>query len=372
MNEETYRLNSRLSTEEGEYLVQTLNDNNRWCVTSSLFSDGILLESRDETIDRNASPEEMLQLVKETHEDRTKELEYLITVYGEVLNSQNPEQMQYLGEALFFKKMNHEAMRLFRSAVELRAEFHQAWKNLGLVYFEMQSWKEACEAFLRAVELRPNFADYRNRLGEAYLALDSCKRAVIEFDEAVKINVYYGEAYLNLALAYILNAIRREDFKLFSSYSDSTTEMLQKAEVLMPDMANQEYLEAKKYFEKGELEHAFQKLLNVREKRKRASRNRFSNSYMKFMLGSNQVNERFLSRRIKSIKEEIAINPHYADLHHDLAVAYTLMGSYIHQKAVEEYDKALSINPEFEKARRNLKLSQNELKGFQILIKAIM
>lgn len=93
---------------------------------------------------------------------------------------------------------------------------------------------------------------------------------------------------------------------------------------------------------------------------------------MKFMLGANRVNERLLTKRIKSLQAAIQANPHYADIHHELAIAYTLLGSFIHRKAVEEYESALEINPEFERAKRNLKLAENEIKGFEVLVKAIM
>jgi tetratricopeptide (TPR) repeat protein len=240
------------------------------------------------------------------------------------------------------------------------------------VQFQLGGWQDARASFSKCVELCPEFADYRNHLGEAYLALDSCKRAVIEFEKAVKINVYYGDAYLNLALAYVLNAIRREDFKLFSNQAEKTAELLKKAEMIMPDMVDQAYLEGKKYLEEGDLENAFQRLLAVREGRKEQKWQEFSSSYIKFMLGANRVDEGLLTRRIKSLKRAISINPHYADLHHELAIAYTLLGSFIHRKAVEEYEEALTINPDFARAKRNLKLAENEIRGFEALVKAIM
>jgi Flp pilus assembly protein TadD len=365
-------LNSRLATSEKEYLVQTINDQNRMRVLSSVFSEGELIDTQEETLETGIQSEEVLRRVKEAHEERTKELEYLIEMYGEVSRGDQAEQMLYLGQALYYKKMFSESAKLFARASELRPEYHEVWNQLGIVRFALGNRQEACTAFSKCVELKPNYADYRNHLGEAYLALDSCKRAVIEFEEAIRINVYYGEAYLNLALAYILNAILREDFKLFSNQNEKTEEMLKKAEMIMPEISDQEYLEGRKFLERGDLEKAFQRFLLVRERRKDSRRLEFSNSYLKFMLGSSQVNEKLLTRRIKHLKSTIAVNPHFADLHYDLAVAYTLLGSFIHTKAVEEYNKALAINPDYERAKRNLKIAENELKGFDVLIRALI
>lgn len=372
MSDQTYRLNSRLATPEKEYLVQTINDSQRGRVLSSVFSEGELVETQEEPLDAGKNAEEILKRVKEAHEEKTKEFEYLIDMYRRVVQGEEIEQMVYLGQALFYKNMFLEATNLFSRATELDPEFHRGWSHLGMARFKLSMWQESCDAFAKSVELKPHYADYRNSLGEAYLAVNSCKRAVIEFEEAVKINVYYGEAYLNLALAYMLNAVRREDFKLFSNQSEKTSEMLKKAEMIMPEMVDQVYLEGQKYLDKGDIEKAFGKFLGVREKLKDRKRQKFSNSYLRFMLASNEVNERLLSRRIRNIKDAISVNPHYADLHHELAIAYTLLGSFIHNKAVEEYNKALAINPDFERARRNMKLAENEIKGFDVLLKAIL
>jgi len=372
MKDQIFRLNSRLSSPEREYLIQTVNDQNKNCVVSSVFVEGELLETQKDILDKGIEHDQILRRVKETHEERTKELEYLIGIYQETVESEQVEMMVCLGQALLYKRMYDEATKLFVRATEMNPDYHQAWVHLGIVQFRQEKWQDACTSFSKCVELCPGFADYRNHLGEALLTLDSCKRAVIEFEEAIKTNVYYGDAYLNLGLAYILNAVRREDFKLFSGQAEKTAEMLKKAEMIMPDIVDQTYLEGKKYLEQGDLEKAFQKFLVCREKRKEQRWKEFSNSYMRFMLGANRVNERLLTRRIASLKAAISVNSHYADLHHELAVAYTLLGSFVHTKAVEEYEKALAINPDFERARRNLKLAENEIRGFEVLVRAIM
>jgi tetratricopeptide (TPR) repeat protein len=372
MSDQTYRLNSRLATPEREYLIQTINDTNRGRVLSSVFSEGKLIDTQEDPLNGITRSEDVLQRVKDAHEDKKRELEFLIESYKATIDSESVDQMVSLGQALIYKNLLIEARNLFARSTDLDSDHHQAWAQLGMTHFAMSNWHDSCSAFGKAVELKPEFADYRNNLGEAYIAIDSCKRAVIELEQAVKINVYYGDAYLNLALVYILNAIRREDFTMFSKQTEMTEEMLRKTEVIMPEAVGQDFLEGRKYLEKGDLEKAFQRFLAVRERNKVAKRQKLANSYLKFMLGSGGVDEKLLTRRIKSLKEAMITNPHYADLHHDLGAAYTLLGSFIHKKAVEEYGKALAINPEFKRAKRNLKLAENEIKGFDVLMKAIL
>jgi tetratricopeptide (TPR) repeat protein len=317
------------------------------------------------------SEPELLELVKNTHRERKEEVEHLFIRFREALQSNDLEQIDYLGLALMYKRMYTEAESLFRRAVTLRTEAHEPMNHLGQVLMIQGKFQEAVEVFLRCVELQPRFADYRNNLGEAFLAVGSCKRAMIEFDEAIGLNVYYGDAYFNKALAYILNAINREDFQLFSEHQNRTLEMLDRAIVICPEYHDHRIEEVKTLLEQGDLQLAYEKLLEVREQKKARRCREFSSVYLKFMLGAEKVDERVLARRIKHLKEKISKDPHFPDLHYDLAVAYTLMGRFVHSIAIHEYQEALKINPDFERARRSLKLAENEFRGFDVLVKVI-
>ncbi|HEQ98208.1 MAG TPA: tetratricopeptide repeat protein [candidate division Zixibacteria bacterium] len=372
MTQQAFKLNTRLATGDKEYLIQTVNDDHGRRVLTSLFSNGELLETFEETFDAGIKNDDLKKLVNSTHEDKKRELEQLIDLYQKSSEITDPGNLHYLGQALYYKRMYHESIKLLERAVELDPEFHEGFLSLGVVQFSLNKFKDACQSFSRAVELRPGYADYRNHLGESFLALDSCKRAVIEFDEALKLNIYYGEAYLNQAMAYILNAIRREDFNLFTNQEEMTGKALEKASVIMPDIVDQDFLEGQKFFEQGNLEKAFAKFLTCREKRRQKKDAESSSFYLKFMLGTGRLNEKMITRRIKSLQNALSNNPHYPDLHYELAVAFTLLGRYIHEKAVEEYKKALSVNPDFERAQKNLKLAENELKGTEVIIKAIL
>ncbi|MBD3218165.1 MAG: tetratricopeptide repeat protein [candidate division Zixibacteria bacterium] len=372
MTQQAFKLNTRLATGDKEYLIQTVNDDHGKRVLTSLFSNGELLDTFEEKFDSGIKSDDLKKLVNSAHEDRRRELQQLIELYQNSAEIADPKSLHYLGQALYYRRMYLESIKLFQKSVEIDPEFDEGWLNLGGVQFALNKFTEACQSFSKAVELRPKFADYRNHLGEAFLALDSCKRAVIEFDEALKLNIYYGEAYLNKALAYILNAIRREDFNLFTNQEEMTKKALEKASVIMPDIVDQDFLEGQKFFEQGNLEKAFARFLTCREKRRQQKDAESSDFYLKFMLGTGSLNEKMIARRIKYLQSAISNNPHYPDLHYELAVAYTLMGRYIHEKAIEEYKKALSVNPDFERAKKNLKLAENEIKGTDVVINAIL
>ncbi len=369
---ETYRLNSRVASNDREYLIQTVNDTNNHQIRSSIFSEGQLLETIEENVYPHMPEQELLELVKTAHKERKEEVENLFDRYKEALQSNDIEHIDYLGMALMYKRMYNEAESLFRRAVSLRPDLHEPTNHLGMVLMTLHKYPEAVEIFGQCVQAQSKFADYHNNLGEAYLAIGSCKRAMIEFDEAININIYYGDAYFNKALAYILNSIRREDFKLFSEATDKTLEMIERAIVVCPEYQDKNFEEGKRLLTDGDLDGAYAKFVTARDHKKERRFKEFSNVYLKFMLAADKVDEKMLRRRIESLKDAIAKNPHYPDLHYDLAVAYTLMGRFVHSKAIKEYQEALKINPDFDRAKKSLRLAENEFRGFDVLVKAIL
>ena len=59
MNQQAFKLNTRLATGEKEYLIQTINDSNSRKVLSSLFSDGELLDTFEEHFDGSIKVEDL-------------------------------------------------------------------------------------------------------------------------------------------------------------------------------------------------------------------------------------------------------------------------------------------------------------------------
>lgn len=368
---ENYRLSTRINSADREYLVQTANDAQGSKICTTIFADGVPLDSIEDPLSPNIPDHELRELVKSTHRERQDEIQHLFNRFTEVKTSEDIDQLDSFGLALAYRQMFAEAEVLLRRAVGLAPENNEVQSHLGQVLMSQERYQDAAEVFAKCVELKPKFADYRNSLGEALMALGSCKRAVIEFDEAVALNLYYGDAYYNKALAFVLNAITREDFQLFSEYNQKTMDLLERAAVIAPEYQTQEFEAGKKLLENGQLKPAYDKLVAVRENKKRKRNGNLARTYIKFLVASDRVDEKSLTQRIRTLKDEISRNPHYPDLHYELAVAYMLLGRYIHNKAITEYQEALRLNPSFERARKNLKLAENELKGFDSLVKAV-
>jgi Tfp pilus assembly protein PilF len=94
--------------------------------------------------------------------------------------------------------------------------------------------------------------------------------------------------------------------------------------------------------------------------------------YLKFMYGGKGKDEAFIHRYAESLRSAIKEYPQYADLHNNLGVAYLIQCRNMFLRALEEFRQALKINPGYKRAEKNLKLAENDGKGFLILLRAIL
>jgi len=352
---ENYRLKSKVSINEKEYLVQTVNDASQMSVVSSLFVDGKILEVTRLPHPGEVSAEDVLAMVKTTHEEKKGELEHLLATFTKVLSSGDLDLMYHLGTAFYYKRMYDEATALFQSVLSAKTDHHQAANYLGLTLLARGRCDEAVKAIARAVELRPSFADYHNNYGEALLEAGFCRRAVEELESALKHNIYYADAYFNLGIAYIANAVKREDFDMYANLLEKTTDVFNRALLISPEYRTAQFDEAGEALRQGDLPRAFTLFKSVRDSKRERNRQEFSSFYLRFLLFADRPNEKAVDDRIRYLQEEIKKNPTYVDLHHELGLCYLQEAQIFWQKAVGQLRKTTEINPRLAKAQDGLK-----------------
>ena len=74
----------------------------------------------------------------------------------------------------------------------------------------------------------------------------------------------------------------------------------------------------------------------------------------------------------RRLSNAINKHPNYADLWNNLGVVHLIQCRNLFLQALNEFDKALEINPSFNKALKNKKLVENDGKEFLILLRAIL
>jgi len=357
---ETYQLKSKIVENGKEFLIQTINDLHDGVIKTNLFESGELIDASFMPHLKDVSEDEILRLVKSAHEEKKAEMEYLLTSFKQTLESGRPQAMYHLGTALFYKKMYQESFQLFEMASKLKEDYHEVFFFLCKTCQRLGKAKGAIQYGEKAVSMRGNFADYHNSLGEAFLMAKSCKRALIEFETAVEKNIYYAEAYYNIALTYILNAVVKEDYQMSSDLFGKCNDLFKKAGLIQPDYKNDPYHDGIDAFNSSDFKRAYALLKKVRDDRKNRQRAEKAALFNKIHLYTDWVSKESVSERVKFLESEIDKNPNYVDLYHELGVCYLYEARNSWKKGIEYFEKALSINKELHKSKRGLDLAREK------------
>lgn len=347
---ETFRLNSKLREKDREYLIQTSNDVSVSSVSTTVFVDGMRTDTHSFPHPEEIAPDELLEMVKKAHGDRKKELEGLLQAYQRVGGESAPDQMYQLANALFYKRLFHEALDLLNGVVALRSGHHQAHDLRGQTCLAAGQVSSAVEAGLLAVELRPNFADYRNHLGEAHLSAGSADQAIVEFEAAIGVNMYYGEAYFNLGLAHILaasNDTRRQS--VLQSVSRAQ-EYMSKATLVYPEyLSHRNYQEGHRALENHDSGRALSLLGSVAEARRELRRRQFVTMNKRLLAHPDNWTVDGVGDQIRSLRSELDKHPNYLDMQVELAHCYMEQAGMVWDQGLETCQRIMEAHPNQER-----------------------
>ncbi len=355
---ETYRVSSKVTDRNREYLIQTSNDSALGAVATSVYVNGEPKETVNCPHPSDVSPQDILSLVKLAHGEKKKEIETLLGAYHRALDSGAPEMLFHLGTAFYYKGFIEEALELFLSAVRVKPDYHEALNYLGMTQLSAGRLPQAVESFGRAVEQRPAYADYRNNLGEALLHNEDPRRAIAEFEQAIGINMYYADAYLNLGMAHVAIALNYAKGQIDQQAMAKIADCFRKASLIYAGYATPQYEEGLTALAQQDLLRAHAIFRRIRESKKENHRREFSSYYMKFITFPDLVNEQVIADRISFLKSEIEKNPNYVDLHAELGHSYLEQSRLAWQRGVEQFRRSSEINPSLSKVRVALDVTQ--------------
>jgi tetratricopeptide (TPR) repeat protein len=106
-----------------------------------------------------------------------------------------------LGEVQMFEQLHASAISSLQKAADLKPDFTESLKALGLAYAQNQQPDQAIDCFARAAGIRPD-AEALNNLGYEYFTLGQTDKAIEILQEAMKVDPKYEKAVYNLTAAY--------------------------------------------------------------------------------------------------------------------------------------------------------------------------
>ena len=112
------------------------------------------------------------------------------------LDPNNPEA--YFLRAMSFQSIQWTELAIadLKQAIILKADYAEAFQQLGFVYLVEQAPNLAIQAFDKAISLAPELAELYINRGSAHCMLDNEKQANEDYQKAQKMGIKYVE-YMN-------------------------------------------------------------------------------------------------------------------------------------------------------------------------------
>ena len=124
------------------------------------------------------TPEEATELIKKATKEYNRGVKHMDKARKQAQKGDSTYAFNYRATTAAKTKNEYEkAVKRFNRAIKHKAEFPEAFNNLGYCYRKLGKLEESLEAYSKALKLNPDFPQAIEYLGETFLALDSLGRA---------------------------------------------------------------------------------------------------------------------------------------------------------------------------------------------------
>ena len=342
------------------------------------FDGGQLVNKKEIVLEITFPSDEIEEEVNRNHVSVMSDLKLLFFVAEKVRVSKHTESIKKLGSLFFEKGFYDEAIDQFSLALEINPKTENSYYYLGLCYFKKAEYRTALEKFLLAAVQTPEYADLHFFLARTHWKLQHYKQSFTEFERAIELNESYDVAYYLFGL-YLLKSVQHA-----TKHPDLSPPILRikKASKNLHIAAKLSSRYSKKYlmsgFENLEIRHQLNQAVEDFEKAYPETGQTIlepfvdNEFYLKYMFSDLQKDENTLEAYIKNLELSASRHPDYADIRRNLGIAYLLKAWQFFTKATEEFRHAVKINPGYDKAKKNLKLLESEIRGILLLLRAIL
>ncbi|MCB0282237.1 MAG: tetratricopeptide repeat protein [Calditrichae bacterium] len=366
-----------------KFHVQTATHTSKGMASCEVFEEGRLINKNYVTFERRKSTDSealekrIREIVETIHQETMNEIELMFTISEKIKKMEHAPSHVKMG--LLFVKNNllQDAVDEFKTAIKINPDGVDAYNNLGLTYIRMQNFPEAVRILERALRIKSDYADIHLNLAMAYYYEKQHYKGLDHIQRSLRINPDYQVARYNQAILY-----------LDSILSDKKDKQLPPANIRV-----ERSIQQLQYLAKGNLEgitsiiNKVEKALAIKDiegavKTLNGAREKLFpdaihsiigiNFYLRFMYGGRSLNTHTLKSFEQELLDSIEQQGDYADLWNNLGIVHLIQCRNLFLQALNEFNRALDINPKFEKALKNKKLVENDGKEFLILLRAIL
>jgi len=373
-------LNTNVNVENKVFHVQTTTLNHKNVVKAEIYEHGKILTVFEYGFDelgiyKGMRNDDLSKLVAEVHQEKIDDIEMLFDMSKKIRSVKHSVSNNKMGAVFLSWNMIKEAIDEFKIAIENDSEYADAYNNLGRAYIELAEYAKAIEALRVAQSLNAKFADVHNYLGVAYTETGEFEKAFGAFEASVKINPSFYEAYINTALTLIRYAKNAEPgYDSSPKFYDALLKNIKMAFEILSNENIQAYQRIYKSIQLKQYEVAGFLLVDLKKhmQKQRSIVHITDLFYLKFMFGGEGKNDHTIARYEKLLMERIRQNSTYADLHNSLGILHIIQCRNFFLKAIDDFKHAIEINNQYDSAKKNLRLAENDGRGFLILLRAIL
>ena len=356
--------------------IQTSYSATHKAIISNIFDNGRVTDAKKILLDGDVPPPEIDAKLQKIHKGIVADIQLFFFIAEKVRQVKHAASCLKLGQVFFKKGFHDEAIDFFTLAIEADENLVEAHKTLGLTYLAKNDLEHAEQALKQALNMGGGYADLNASLASVHIEKHDYNAAMDALATALTQNPQYFEAHYLAGVALLQSLATERDGENLpprQERSDRAGEHFLAATRIRPQFQNDAFAKAETARQEGDLDAA----LKAYKKAHRLGAEKFdmmfdAEFYLKFMYGGKGKDNRFVASYLDELRREIERHPNYADLHNNLGIAYLIMCRNLFLKALEEFREALRINPKYKKAKKNLKLSENDGKGFLILLRAIL
>ncbi len=369
-------LNETLSVDSRKFYIETNYLEDEKQVVGHVFEDGMLLETRERKLPPDVQEEDIQKSVKELQREIMRGIEVLFYVQKKVWRKKHAPSYNKLGVVFLQKNLISDAKKNFQEAIAIDENLIVAQKNLAIAFIKNQEFDQALKVLNGAIERKPNFPDLHNYRGIALLGKKNFIDSIQALETAVSLNDHYSLAHLSLGLTYLSGLVEspiHPQLLPLEERQEKCLEHLKKAAASDHDLKTPEFDSVIHMIRESQFREALDELLEIHNRQAFRLDSVLENEfYLNFMFAGKSKDELAVKAYIENLKSEIAHHPRYPDLHSNLGVAYLIQCRNLFLRALEEFRRAIKLNPNYKLARKNLKLAENEGKGLLILLRALL
>ena len=357
--------------------IQTSYSEETGKIVVEVFDGGKLVLKKIATISESPTQPRIKEEVQNFTDFVISDLELVFSIANKVRQAGDIEAIKRLGQIFLAKGFYDEAVEHFRLAQKLEPGKKCCSFELGQALFEKGDYEGALEELQQAAELNPNYPDVLLLLGRTCWKMKQYDLGIRQLQRAVTLNPDYHQAYFLLGRYLIESTLVHPGSTELAPPVERIkegTEFINRASHL-----SKEYDRTlirgclEKLHQQGHIEEALKDLdeawKNVNSQVQGSLESEF---YIRFLFADLDRDSKALDHYIETIEKSLERHSNYADLHHSLGMAYLIKGWHCFAKSTEAFRKSVEINPAFERAKKNLKLVENEGRGYLMMLRAIL